>query len=85
MVACNSGSSPSPDAPSSHGSLAFGSACNTVSDMSTECASGVCTNTFQMITTPVCSQKCTALGSNDPTCPTGSMGQKCSGMGYCRP
>jgi hypothetical protein len=85
---CNSGSSPTPDAAgsgSNHGTIGFGSACNTVSDTSTECASGVCTNTFNMFPTPVCSQKCTVLGGSDSTCPVGSMGQKCNQMGYCRP
>jgi len=85
IVACNSGSSPSPDAPGGHGTLGFGSACNTVSDMSTECASGVCTNSFNMLPTPVCSQKCTVLGGSDASCPQGSMGQKCNAQGYCRP
>ena len=90
---CNSGSSPSVDASgsgsgsgSNHGNLAFGSDCNTVSDTSTECASGVCTNTFNMLPTPVCSVKCTMLGSaDDPECPNGSMGMKCNQQGYCRP
>ena len=88
--ACNSGSSPPPvdsaGSGSNHGSAAFGSACNTVSDMSTECKSGVCTNTFNMFPTPVCSVKCTMLGSgSDSECPVGSMGQKCNQQGYCRP
>ncbi|HEY1816879.1 MAG TPA: hypothetical protein VGG74_31240 [Kofleriaceae bacterium] len=90
-TACNSGNSPSVDAAgsgsgSNHGSIAFGSACNTVSDMSTECASGVCTNTINQDPTPVCSVKCTMIGSaDDAECPNGSMGMKCNGMGYCRP
>ena len=67
------------------GLKAFGQPCTTPSDMSTECESGVCTNSFDMLTTPVCSQKCTVLGGNDPTCPVGSMGQKCNRQGYCRP
>jgi hypothetical protein len=53
--------------------------------MSTECASGVCTNSFNMLPTPVCSQKCTVLGGSDASCPQGSMGQKCNAQGYCRP
>ncbi|HEY3803336.1 MAG TPA: hypothetical protein VGL61_12045 [Kofleriaceae bacterium] len=91
-TACNSGNSPpSVDAPgsgsgSNHGTVAFGSDCNTVSDTSTECASGVCTNTFNMFPTPVCSVKCTMLGSaDDAECPNGSMGMKCNQQGYCRP
>ncbi len=75
------------DAPGSGSNegLAFGSDCTVVSDDSTECASGVCTNTFNMFPTPVCSQKCTDLGGSDATCPTGSMGKKCNQQGYCRP
>ena len=64
---------------------AFGAQCTTVSDTSTECASGVCTNTFNQFPTPVCSQKCTVQGGTDPTCPVGSMGQKCNQQFYCRP
>jgi hypothetical protein len=64
---------------------AFGAQCTTVTDTSTECASGVCTNTFNMFPTPVCSQKCTVQGGTDPTCPVGSMGQKCNQQFYCRP
>ena len=63
---------------------AFGSACTVASDTSTECASGVCTNSIDM-TAPVCSQKCTMPMMTDPSCPTGSMGQKCNSKGYCRP
>jgi|SRR5580698_513173 hypothetical protein len=89
-VGCSSNSTPSPDAAGSgsgsgSGKAAFGSDCTTVSDMSTECASGVCTNSFNMFPTPVCSQKCTNLGGSDTTCPEGSMGQKCNMQGYCRP
>jgi hypothetical protein len=89
--ACSSNSTPSsPDAAGSgsgsgSGKAAFGSDCTTVSDTSTECASGVCTNSFNMFPTPVCSQKCTDLGGSDSTCPVGSMGQKCNMQGYCRP
>ena len=83
-VACSSSSKPKPvDAALTN--QAFGSDCTVVSDMSTECASGVCTNSINMLPTPVCSQKCTMLGSDDPTCPNGSMGQKCNMKGYCRP
>ena len=89
-VACGSSNTPSVDAKGSGsgsgmGTLGFGSDCTTVSDMSTECASGVCTNTFNMFPTPVCSKKCTMLGGSDSTCPVGSMGQKCNQQGYCRP
>jgi hypothetical protein len=63
----------------------FGAECATVSDTSTECNSGVCTNTFNMVPHPVCSQKCTVLQGIDPTCPEGVMGKKCNMQGYCRP
>jgi hypothetical protein len=63
---------------------AFGSACTVASDTSTECTSGVCTDSIDM-GAPVCSQKCTMLMAMDPSCPTGSMGQKCNSKGYCRP
>ena len=65
--------------------LPFGAACTVVSDMSTECASGVCTNSFDMSATPQCSQKCTVLQGTDPTCPTGPSMQKCNMKGYCKP
>lgn len=70
---------------SGSGSGAFGAACTVVTDTgSTECASGVCTDSFNM-TAPECSQKCTMLMATDPSCPSGSMGQKCNMKGYCRP
>jgi len=88
-VACTSGgTSPPADArmiDAKLSGLGFGSDCTVVSDTSTECTSGVCTNTFNMFPTPVCSKKCTVLGGTDTTCPTGSMGQKCNMQGYCRP
>jgi hypothetical protein len=63
----------------------FGATCMTESDMSTECASGICTNSFDMIGHPVCSQKCTVLGGTDTTCPQGPSLQKCNMKGYCKP
>jgi hypothetical protein len=63
------------------GLLAFGATCHTVTDQSTECATGAC-HFFEMFPPPgVCTLKCTA----DPQCPTGSLGKKCNQMGYCRP
>lgn len=62
----------------------FGAACTTAVDTgSTECDSGVCTNTFDQIGHPVCSQKCTA--GDGSTCPEGSEGKKCNMKGYCKP
>jgi hypothetical protein len=88
LVACGSSTTPpAPDSPKmgSGSGAGFGSDCTVVSDTSTECASGVCTDSFNMFPTPVCSQKCTVLMGSDATCPVGSMGQKCNEKGYCRP
>jgi len=63
----------------------FGANCTVVSNTSTECASGVCTDSINMNASPVCSQQCTMLGATDPSCPVGSQGQKCNMKGYCRP
>lgn len=81
LAAC-SGSTPpsSADAPAAG---SFGAACTTVSDTSTECTSGICTDTIDKIGHPVCSEKCTY--GMDSTCPAGSMGPKCNMKGYCRP
>ena len=81
--ACGSSNPPAADAPKA-GSAAFGAACTVVTDTGTECAGGVCSDSFNM-TAPLCSQKCTLLMMTDPSCPTGSMGQKCNMKGYCRP
>jgi hypothetical protein len=80
LAACSGSSPRAIDGPAPG---TFGATCTVVSDTSTECQSGVCTNTINMLPTPVCSVKCTV--GNDSTCPVGSMGQKCNGMGYCRP
>ena len=80
-VACAGKSPPSPDAATG---LGFGSSCTVVSDMSTECASGVCTDSINQLPTPVCSVKCNTAGTGSD-CPVGSMGQKCNAKGYCRP
>ena len=86
LAACAGNAPPAgPDAGPALKNVAFGGVCTVASDMSTECASGVCTDTINMLPTPVCSQKCTVLGGTDPTCPNGSMGQKCNMKGYCRP
>ena len=80
---------PSPDAAKqpdggSSGPAAFGGACTMVSNTNTaECMSGVCTDAFDQIGHPVCSQQCTP-GDNS-TCPAGSQGMKCNMQGYCRP
>lgn len=82
LAACSGKSPPAIDAASG---LAFGATCTVVTDTSTECTSGVCTNTFDMLGHPVCSQKCTMLAMTDPTCPMGASGQKCNMKGYCKP
>ena len=63
----------------------FGATCTTVVDTgSTECTSGVCTNSIDQLGHPVCSQKCTT--GMDSTCPAGAGGvQKCNMKGYCKP
>lgn len=82
LSACSGSTTSTPDAPAG---AAFGATCTTVTDTaSTECASKVCTNTFDMLGHPVCSQTCT-FGMND-TCPAGSTGTKmCNMKGYCKP
>ena len=76
-----------PAQPDAHlgSNVPFGGTCSVVSDTSTECTTGVCTDSFDMAATPLCSQKCTVLGGTDPSCPSGSMGQKCNKKGYCKP
>lgn len=88
LFACSTGGgddSGTPDAAhlTDAASGSFGAACTTVSNTSTECTSGVCTDSFDQIGHPVCSVQCTQA---DPSvCPVGSMGQKCNLDGYCRP
>ena len=84
LAACgNSSPPPQMDAPPLT-NQPFGATCTVNTDTSTECTSGVCTNAFDMLGI-VCSQKCTLLNMTDPSCPNGSMGQKCNMKGYCRP
>jgi len=64
--------------------LPFGATCTTASDMSTECASGVCTSSFDKLGHNICSQKCTMLMAQDPSCPAGTS-QTCNMKGYCKP
>ena len=82
LVSC-AGNAPKgpPDAPRNQ---AFGATCVTPSDMSTECMSGVCTNSFDMLGYSICSQKCTMLMAIDPSCPAGTS-QMCNKKGYCKP
>jgi hypothetical protein len=85
-TACTTGeSTPPPDAPAAPAPGTFGAACTMVSDQSTECMSGVCTDSFNQTGTPLCSQKCTVLQGTDPTCPMGPSLQKCNMKGYCKP
>jgi hypothetical protein len=62
----------------------FGAPCTVVGNMSTECQSHVCTNTFDAYDHPICSQQCKP-GTADPTCPSGSQGMHCNMQGYCKP
>lgn len=62
----------------------FGAECTTVLDTgSTECDSGVCTDTIDQAGHPVCSVKCTPGDAS--TCPDGADGKKCNMKGYCKP
>jgi hypothetical protein len=72
-----------PDGPVStvDGPVDFGAPCQTVTNMSTECSTGVCAH-FSMFTSPgLCTLACTTNGD----CPPGSMGPKCNTNGFCRP
>ena len=87
LAACTADApAPTTDAAGSGGgsNLAFGATCTTASDMSTECASGVCTSSFDKLGHNICSQKCTMLMNTDPSCPQGTS-QKCNMKGYCKP
>ncbi len=86
FAACTADAPPPPvDSGTGSGTnLPFGAACTTASDTSTECASGVCTDSFDQSAQPVCSQKCTMLQTTDPSCPSGTS-QKCNLKGYCKP
>ncbi len=86
LAACSGSAPPSPpavDASAPITNAAFGATCTVTSDTSTECASGVCTNSIDQLGHDVCSQKCTV--GNDATCPVGASGMKCNGKGYCKP
>jgi hypothetical protein len=83
LAACSGSAPQMPDAPPNQ---AFGAKCNTASDMSTECMSMVCTNSFDTLGYSVCSQKCTMFMANDPSCPmVGSAAGFCNKKGYCKP
>lgn len=72
------------DEPNMPAPRTFGAMCTVVVDTgSTECDSGVCTDAFDQIGHPVCSQKCTP--GDGSTCPEGSEGKKCNMRGYCKP
>jgi hypothetical protein len=82
LCACSSSSSPpTPDA-SGPAAGTFGAACTTVSDTSSECMGKACTNSIDNLGHNACSQTCTILNAQDPSCPSGSMGQKCNMKGY---
>lgn len=89
FAACSGSTPSSPDAAKAADAAmkgAFGAACMTTSDMSTECQSGVCTDSINQLGHDVCSQKCTMTMSADPSCPVGSGGSAfCNGKGYCKP
>jgi len=84
VIAACAGSSPTSTPMDAPANQAFGAKCGSASDMSTECLSGVCTNSFDMLGYSICSQKCTMLMAIDPSCPTGTS-QMCNKKGYCKP
>jgi hypothetical protein len=67
------------DAAAAGGALAFGAACSQADDQCDRSMQLVCVLFGQLGT--VCSKPCVT----NADCPVGSMGQKCSQMGYCRP
>jgi hypothetical protein len=72
------------DEPSGPAPRAFGASCTTAADTgSTECDSGVCTDSFDQIGHPVCSLRCPP--GDGTNCPEGSEGKKCNMRGYCKP
>ena len=78
VASCGDSKPPAPvDAAScaAVGTKAFGEACAN----SCECASLFC------FTFGDGSSSCTLACSSNTECPSGSMGQKCNGMGACRP
>ncbi len=81
LAACAGNTPKTPDAGTN---LPFGAKCTTASDMSTECASMICTNSFDQLGYSICSQKCTMLMATDPSCPAGTS-QFCNKQGYCKP
>ena len=82
-IAACAGKKPAPDALLMN--VPFGGVCTSVTDTSVECTTGVCTNSFDMLSTPICSVKCTMLMALDPSeCPAGSS-QMCNKKGYCKP
>jgi hypothetical protein len=84
FAACTADAPTTADAPAAGSNLPFGATCTTPSDTSTECTSGVCTNSFDTLGHSICSQKCTVLQGTDPSCPQGTS-QKCNMKGYCKP
>ncbi len=84
LAACSGDAPPAgPTIDAAAAAGAFGATCTITSDTSTECTSGVCTDSIDQLGHDVCSQKCTV--GMDTTCPVGSAGQKCNGKGYCKP
>ncbi len=83
LAAC-SGSTPPTPVDAALTNQPFGAKCTVATDTSTECTSGVCTNSFDMLGYDICSQKCTMLMAIDPTCPAGTS-QMCNKKGYCKP
>lgn len=87
LCAC-SGSTPatSADAAAGPAPRTFGAACGSASNNAPDCDSHVCTDTIDKAGHPVCSQQCTLLMAEDPSCPMAADGtRRCNMKGYCRP
>jgi hypothetical protein len=85
LCAC-SGSTPPPGPDAAGAARTFGAACGSASNNAPDCDSHVCTDTIDKAGRPVCSQQCTLLMAEDPSCPAGLDGtRRCNMKGYCRP
>lgn len=88
VTACSgsNSSSSTPDAGSEPAPRTFGARCAKPDNMATDCDSHVCTDSIDKAGGYVCSQQCTMLKAEDPSCPVGADGRHfCNMKGYCKP
>ncbi len=87
LAACSGSSSTSStaDAGADPVPRTFGARCAKADNLAMDCDSHVCTDSIDMAGYPVCSQQCTMLNADDPSCPMGSKGRKCNKKGFCKP